>query len=500
MSLLDTTLKDLEEKSTEVVALQREINDINAALKEEKWYSSALKEEVDKLEAEKQERLEAFQNLEQEKHKCTKEFEEKLKLSEQEKTTEVNELKQNLVHALEAKSGSQEEQLSLVQKSSEMNSELVALQSKLKDEEQTRISLEKSCEGMKEELEDKSKTIGDLETQLGERPTAEHVSSLQTHINSLEEQLKNTKLEKESERLELSEKYENTVETTKRLEAKVNELVIEKSSKVEQLQSLQTALEAASGYRKQVEENQGEKQQLVLSMQHELDQTKVAVKEKEQFVEFLQKQLEETKENYQIELNAKDEAKQEVRRLQNLSEEQERQSITRESKLVELEKSLDQSKADISRMEEERNDLIQKIEAGEGISTAINQLNQEKDQLEERLNDCEKQMECQAKENAAKIEELHKRNNEITEELEQSRLDENKLSVSLKEKSDELQNISGNLEETKSELQKKSEVLVAVEASKVAEKNVLEEQIISVQEALQQKIAEHSALQQEHTL
>ena len=36
--------------------------------------------------------------------------------------------------------------------------------------------------------------------------------------------------------------------------------------------SLQTALEAASGYRKQVEENQGEKQQLVLSMQHELDQ------------------------------------------------------------------------------------------------------------------------------------------------------------------------------------------------------------------------------------
>ena len=61
---------------------------------------------------------------------------------------EINELKQNLVHALEAKSGSQEEQLSLVQKSSEMNSELVALQSKLKDEEQKRISLEKSCEGM----------------------------------------------------------------------------------------------------------------------------------------------------------------------------------------------------------------------------------------------------------------------------------------------------------------------------------------------------------------
>lgn len=37
----------------------------NFFLQEEKWYSSALKEEVDKLEAEKQERLEAYQNLEE---------------------------------------------------------------------------------------------------------------------------------------------------------------------------------------------------------------------------------------------------------------------------------------------------------------------------------------------------------------------------------------------------------------------------------------------------
>ena len=46
----------------------------------------------------------------------------------------------------------------------------------------------------------------------------------------------------------------------------------------------------------------------------------------------------------------------------------------------------------------------------------------------------------------------------------------------------------------------KSELLVAVEASMVTEKSVLEEQRISVQETLQQKIAEHSALQQEHSL
>ena len=48
------------------------------------------------------------------------------------------------------------------------------------------------------------------------RPTAEHVSSLQTHINSLEEQLKTTKREKESEKAELSEKFQNAVESSKR--------------------------------------------------------------------------------------------------------------------------------------------------------------------------------------------------------------------------------------------------------------------------------------------
>jgi hypothetical protein len=44
---------------------------------------------------------------------------------------------------------------------------------------------------------------------------------------------------------------------------------------------------------------------------------------------------------------------------------------------------------------------------------------------------------------------------QTTEEMEQTKLNESKLSVALKEKSDELEILSANLEETKSELQKK---------------------------------------------
>ena len=62
---------------------------------------------------------------------------------------EVNKLKQDLVKALEARSGSQEEQLSLVQKSSEINTELIGVQGKLKEEEQRKNVLESECSGLK---------------------------------------------------------------------------------------------------------------------------------------------------------------------------------------------------------------------------------------------------------------------------------------------------------------------------------------------------------------
>lgn len=62
---------------------------------------------------------------------------------------EINVLKENLVNALEAKSGSQEEQLSLVQKSSKINTELVEIQLQLKDTEEKRKVLEKLCDELK---------------------------------------------------------------------------------------------------------------------------------------------------------------------------------------------------------------------------------------------------------------------------------------------------------------------------------------------------------------
>ena len=53
VSLLSSQLKELEDKAQEILYLQQELNELNASLKEEKWYSAALKEEVDKITKEK---------------------------------------------------------------------------------------------------------------------------------------------------------------------------------------------------------------------------------------------------------------------------------------------------------------------------------------------------------------------------------------------------------------------------------------------------------------
>ena len=53
VSLLSNQLKELEDKAQEILYLQQELNELNASLKEEKWYSAALKEEVDKITKEK---------------------------------------------------------------------------------------------------------------------------------------------------------------------------------------------------------------------------------------------------------------------------------------------------------------------------------------------------------------------------------------------------------------------------------------------------------------
>lgn len=90
-------------------------------------------------------------------------------------------------------------------------------------------------------------------------------------------------------------------------------------------------------------------------------QANVVVKEKETFIEYLQKQLEETKNKLDSEVTLRESSNQQVRNLQNQLEEEQRQAQNREVLVKELESGLQQKKEDIARFEEERTDLIAKV-------------------------------------------------------------------------------------------------------------------------------------------
>ncbi|KXJ06295.1 hypothetical protein AC249_AIPGENE24358, partial [Exaiptasia diaphana] len=84
VSLLSTSIKEIEEKTQEVLNLQQELNDVNASLKEEKWYSAALKEEVDKITKEKNEFQQKCKEQKKEKQEMEENFNKKL-MEEKEK-------------------------------------------------------------------------------------------------------------------------------------------------------------------------------------------------------------------------------------------------------------------------------------------------------------------------------------------------------------------------------------------------------------------------------
>ncbi|XP_015761833.1 PREDICTED: early endosome antigen 1-like isoform X3 [Acropora digitifera] len=172
ISRLSHQLKELEDKAKEIMYLQQEVNELNASLKEEKWYSAALKEEVDKITIEKVELEEKTSFLEKEKQDLEKESEQKIMLQKENSVksmAEYAQLKVELAKALEAQTGSQSEQMNLVQQTSELAAENAGLKSSLEEEKKQQKINSEEINRLKEQLEDKSRLNDNLEKQLSQR-------------------------------------------------------------------------------------------------------------------------------------------------------------------------------------------------------------------------------------------------------------------------------------------------------------------------------------------
>ncbi|XP_022801802.1 early endosome antigen 1-like [Stylophora pistillata] len=353
VSLLSNQLKELEGKTQEIMYLQQELNELNASLKEEKWYSAALKEEVDKMTKEKVELEEKISSLEMEKQTLGKESERKL-LDEKENSVksmaEFAQLKVELAKALEAQTGSQSEQLSLAQRTSQLATENAELLATLEGEKKQQKTNSEEISRLKEQLEDKTRLNENLEKQLLQRPSGDEVITLQNQLSTAQQQVASLRQEKEEEHKSWQEKFNATLTEVNSLQMKVKELEVEKAAKIEQVQSLQTAVTASTENRKQAQEQSQEQQRNLINLQHDLSQVILSV------FTFMNDHDRVSPYN--------------VNSMSSLQ--------SRELSIKDLESSLQQKKDDIARFEEERTDLIAKIEAGGGAETVIEQLKQEK--------------------------------------------------------------------------------------------------------------------------
>ncbi|RMX53912.1 hypothetical protein pdam_00020092 [Pocillopora damicornis] len=509
VSRLSNQLKELEDKTQEIMYLQQELNELNASLKEEKWYSAALKEEVDKMTKEKVELEEKVSSLEMEKQTLEKDSERKL-MDEKENSVksyfsslpitpndamaEFAQLKVELAKALEAQTGSQSEQMNLAQRTSQLATENAGLKATLEEEKKQQNAYSEEISRLKEQLEDKTRLNENLEKQLSQRPSGDEVITLQNQLSTAQQQVASLRQEKEQEHKSWQEKFNATLTEVNSLQMKVKELEVEKAAKIEQVQSLQTAVTASTENRKQAQEQNQEQQRNLINLQHDLSQANVVLKERETFIEYLQKQLNEAKGK----LDSEEESNQQVRNLQNQLEEEQRQAQNRELSIKDLESSLQQKKDDIARFEEERTDLIAKIEAGGGAETVIEQLKQEKESYQTRLQQLEATLQTQTQEHSKKIEEMHKQQKKVEEELAKEKDNTAKLENTVTDLTSQCTISLQQTEEFRKEVKEKSESLVALEAAKAAEKSVLDEQVRSSQETLQEKVKELSALQQKN--
>ena len=106
-------------------------------------------------------------------------------------------------------------------------------------------------------------------------------------------------------------------------------------------------------------------------------QTEAGLRQKESSSGDLQHHIADLQHQLQAEVQRVEEARAHLRETEASLEKHRRQAEVMATKVRTLEEALGKVKDNVGRLEEERADLLAKIEAGEGVNTAINQLKQE---------------------------------------------------------------------------------------------------------------------------
>ncbi|ETE64393.1 Early endosome antigen 1, partial [Ophiophagus hannah] len=559
-------------KSDDITLLRQEVQDLQASLKEERWYSEELKKELEKVHGQKQQEskpdglataasteLESLEqqledsqvekfNIKQMKdlfeqkaaQLATEIVELKAKYDEETSLRELAEQKvTNLTQELQKQKGVCEDlntellQRPGVEDVAVLKRELVQVQT-LMDKmtlecEKESEKLKDECNHLRAEYTNAEATINKLNTELAKGPQevatyVQEIQKLQTSVNEFAQKNRNLveKLKKkELEYTQLEERQNEESVGKRNLQATLNQkeldcqqLQARLSASEDSLQRLQKELcekgEASQKFKeelseveaknqhlkaeyKQLQQQREEKEQRSLLLQNELNQLHNKLLETEHQLGEAQGRLKEQRQLSSEKLMEKEQQVADIQlKLSRAEEENDLEQVLRQigdkdQKTQNLEALLQKSKENISLLEKEREDLYAKIQAGEGETAVLNQLQEKNHALQEQVTQLAEKLKNQSESHKQALENLHEQVQEQKSHLRASQDHVLSLETTISELRNQLSESKEKVMQLDLQVKAKTELLLSAEAAKAAQRADLQNHLDTAQNALQDK-------------
>lgn len=189
----------------DITLLRQEVQDLQASLKEEKWYSEELKKELEK-----------YQGLQQQEAKSDGLVTDS--------SAELQALEQQLEEAQTENFNIKQMKDLFEQKAAQLATEIADIKSKYDEEKSLRAAAEQKVTHLTEDLNKQTTVIQDLKTELLQRPGIEDVAVLKKELVQVQTLMDNMTLERERESEKLKDECKKLQSEHAHLEATINQL------------------------------------------------------------------------------------------------------------------------------------------------------------------------------------------------------------------------------------------------------------------------------------
>uniref|UniRef100_A0A8C7FCF1 Early endosome antigen 1 n=1 Tax=Oncorhynchus kisutch TaxID=8019 RepID=A0A8C7FCF1_ONCKI len=235
-----------------------------------------------------------------------------------------------------------------------------------------------------------------------------------------------------------------------------------------------------------------DREQQAADLQIKLSRSEEQLKENSSKTLDLQHQLEKAKQQHQELQGLQQNTNTKLREAQNDLEQVLRQIGDKDQKIQNLEALLQKTKDSVSQLEAEREDLVAKIQAGEGETAVLNQLQEKNHTLQTQVTHLTDKLKNQSESHKQAQDNLHKQVQEQKTLLRAAQDQVQAVETSIKEVNTQLTESREKVAQLDTQLKAKIEMLLSAEAAKATQRVDLENHLDTAQHALQDKQQELS--------